>query len=277
MQKGKKAWATQAHHTWQIDCKEQVQIATGELLSWINIADEATTAHLMARVQKTKSASQISLKTATRCINDCFTRWGLPNQIKIDNGYPFVNPHYMDIPSLAKLWWIGLGIEVIQNTPGRPQENGAVECLQGICKRWTGPTSMSSAQQLQDRLDEESDFQRNHYQIPKYKNQTRIELYPQLEQPLRVFNSDLFEMQGVWDYLADQVWQRRIKQIGSVHFLSHQIHIGKKYGNQDTYITFDSKGKQWIFRDRKGAFLSASSKAVPSEEKILDFAIMSKN
>jgi len=44
----------------------------------------------------------------------------------------------MDIPLKSNMWWIGLGINVIHNTPGKPQENGAVECLQGILLRFIG-------------------------------------------------------------------------------------------------------------------------------------------
>jgi len=142
----------------------------------------------MAGVQKVKRASQICPRSATQIVNKCFERWGLPQEIKIDNGYPFVNPNYMNIPTKAKLWWIGLGINVIQNTPGVPQENGAVECLQGICSRWVNPILIECEYKLQRSLNEVSDFQRNDYQIPGLGYQTRIELYPELEENPRKYD-----------------------------------------------------------------------------------------
>lgn len=264
-------------NTWQIDSKEQVELKSGEQVSWVNIADEATTAHLKAIVQPVKRASQICPQKATHQINDVFQRWGLPNEIKIDNGYPFVNPNYMDIPSKTKMWWIGLGINVIQNTPAKPQENGAVECLQGICCRWVNPAIIETEEQLQVELDEISDFQRNHYQIPGKSYKTRIQIFPELEQNNRTYNPDTFDIERVYQFLATQIWERRIKDKGSTHFFGQEIYLSVRFKNQDVYITFDPQAKQWIFRNSKGDYLKSSAIAVPNETQIKEFAIMSKN
>lgn len=241
------------------------------------MADEGTTAHLKAVAQPVKLASQINLADATHAVNQCFIRWGLPNTIKIDNGYPFVNPHWMDIPSKSKLWWIGLGIEVIQNTPGVPQENGVVECLQGICHKWVHPPIINNKEELQTCLDDISDFQRNHYQMPQRSYKTRIELYPELEHNQRKYDPEQFSIEQVYQYLAKQIWQRKIKQKGSVHFFGQEVFLGREFGGQATYITFDSSSLQWIFRDSNGLFLKATSVAVPSASEIKQFAVMSKN
>jgi len=264
-------------NTWQIDSKEQVGLKTGEEVSWINIADEATTGHLKAIVQPVKRASQINPQRATHAINKSFDRWGLPREIKIDNGYPFVNPHYMDIPSKSKMWWIGLGINVIQNTPGRPQENGAVECLQGVCCRWVNPAKIESLEKLQRELDEISDFQRNDYRIPAKSYKTRIQMYPELEQKARPYHPDLFDIDRVYQFLATQIWERRVKQKGSTHFFGQEIYLSVRFKNQDVYITFDPHSKQWVFRSANGNHLKSSTQAVPNEKQIKEFAIMSKN
>lgn len=39
-------WTKEVHHTWQIDGKEQIQLKTGEQVSWINVADEASSSAL---------------------------------------------------------------------------------------------------------------------------------------------------------------------------------------------------------------------------------------
>lgn len=243
----------------------------------MNIADEATGSHLKAHVHEEKRIAQISLKDALDVVNKAFQRWGLPENIKIDNGKPLVNPHYRDIPSKAKLWWIGLGIKVVQNPPRCPQENGIVECLQGTCKRWVNPISKTNIQELQKALDDNSDFQRNHYEIPSKNFNTRIQLYPKLETNLRVYNPQDFDIKKVDDYLSKKTWKRRIKSIGSVHFFGQQIYIGKKFGRMDVYITFDPIERQWIFRSDRGVLLNTSKKSVPSEKEIFDFATMSKN
>lgn len=243
----------------------------------MNIGDEGTSAHLKAAVHSVSRVSKIALQAATWSVNLCFKRWGLPQRLKIDNGQPFVNPHYRDIPSKAKLWWIGLGIKVIQNPPRCPQENGIVECLQGICKRWVNPKQIATPEQLQKSLDEISDFQRNHYQIPKHGYKTRLDLHPDLEKNKRKYDPEKFNMKLVDQFLAQQVWQRSTNQNGVLSFFDHRISIGRPFKRQKIFITFDPIERQWVFRNKKGLLLKTSQKAVPSEKEIKDFAIISKN
>lgn len=43
-------WSNEVHHTWQIDGKEQISLGNGQEVSWMNIADEASSSNLLARV-----------------------------------------------------------------------------------------------------------------------------------------------------------------------------------------------------------------------------------
>jgi len=243
----------------------------------MNVGDEGTSAHLKATVHPVPRVSQIDLQAAIWSVNLSFIRYGLPSCIKIDNGYPFVNPNYRDIPTKAKLWWIGLGIEVIQNPPRLPQENGIVECLQGVCHRWVHPKEIESPKQLQEQLDQISDFQRNHYEIPGQAYKTRIELYPDLEQNSRKYNPCQFNMKLVDQFLASKIWQRKADQNGRLSFFHQKICIGRPFKNLKVYITFDDIDRQWVFRNDKGTLLKTSTKAVPCEKEIKKFAVMSKN
>ena len=243
----------------------------------MNIADEGSSAHLKAVVHAVPRVAQIDLQAAIWSVNLCFKQFGLPKRIKIDNGHPFVNPHYRDIPTKAKLWWIGLGIQVIQNPPRCPQENGIVEGLQGICYKWTNPKKIQTAKQLQAKLNEISEFQRNHYEMPNRNNQTRIELYPNLNTNKRKYDPHQFNMNLVDNFLSQQVWERRTNQNGVFSFFDHRIYIGRKFKKQEVYITFDPVVRQWMVRNKKGLLLKTSSKAVPMEKEIKNFAIISKN
>ena len=129
----------------------------------MNIADEGSSSHLRAVVHDKRTVAEMDATQATQDVNGCFETSGLPLNIKIDNGRPFVNPNARDVPTLTELWWIGLGINVIKNTPGCPQQNGIVESLQGTMCNWSNPKGQPDIEALQQRLDEESDFQRNHY------------------------------------------------------------------------------------------------------------------
>lgn len=46
----KSTWTQEVHHTWQIDGKEQIALQSGEEVSWLNIADEASGADLQVSV-----------------------------------------------------------------------------------------------------------------------------------------------------------------------------------------------------------------------------------
>lgn len=269
----KKKWSTEAHHTWQIDGKEGVELGNGDKVSWMNIADEGTTAHLLAGVVNCPTVLKMDSQQATHIVNDAFSRWGLPEQIKIDNGYPFVSPKHIKIPTKTKLWWIGLGIQVIQNWPRCPQQNGVVECLQGIMGSWSNPKGQNCVEALQESLNQESDFQRNDYQIPSKDYQTRIELHPELEQNPRKYNPDKFEMNLVYNFLSEQVWSRLVNNNGSLRIFGIQIYVGLKFKKENLTITFDPDEICWLIRRQDGTFLKKSEKAIPTEKEIKDFAL----
>lgn len=43
-------WSKEAHQVWQIDGKEQIELANGQLVSWLNIVDEASRSPLRTEV-----------------------------------------------------------------------------------------------------------------------------------------------------------------------------------------------------------------------------------
>ena len=243
----------------------------------MNIGDEATGAHLQAIVYDKTQVSAICPKQATLDINKCFVRWGMPKTIKIDNGYPFVHAGARHIPTLTQLWWIGLGIQVIKNKPACPQQNGIVENLQGTLCSWTNPKEQPSIQALQQRIDEESAFQRHFYRIPSKGYKTRMELYPNLENNPRIYQPELFDIQKVYDYLTTQTWSATIRASGTLKFWAKDIYIGVAFKHQTAFISFDPIEHIWLFRNSKGILMKTSKRAVPQKEEILNFASMSKN
>ena len=254
-----------------------VELASGKKVSWMNIGDEATGAHLKAKVYQADRVSKICPKAATRDINQSFKKWGMPHRIKIDNGRPFIIPNSADVPTPTIYWWVGLGIEVIQNTPCRPQENGIVECLQGTMCSWSNPKEQPDSRSLQQRLDEESEFQRNHYRIPAKKYKTRIELYPALTNNSRIYTPELFKMSRVYDFLSEKIWQRIVSKSGQIYLFGKSVYIGNKFIGEKITITFDPIEKQWMFRKLNGTLLKTSTEQVPQEQEIIEFATMSKN
>jgi hypothetical protein len=243
-------------------------LANGNQVSWMNVVDEASTSPLGAKVFEVRTVSQIPLLAAIRSDNDLFSSWGLPAAVKIDNGRPFVNPRSRDVPTLAMLWWTGLGIKVIQNTPRCPQENGGVECSQGILCRWSNAKGQPSSDALQQRLDEEAAFQRNDFKIRAKNNQTRATLYPNLEYSGRPYDPRNFNLARVDAWLADGLWQRKIRQNGEVRIFGHLVYAGQRYSGQSVDVIFDPIERQWLIALANGTLIQKTSKGVPTKASI---------
>src|SRR5437868_2864951 len=108
-------------------------------------------------------------------LRTAFERWGLPGRIRVDNGYPWMSTG--DLPTELGLWLLGLGVELTANPPRRPQDNGAVEGAQGIGKRWAEPPRRATAAELQRRLNEMDEHQRDWFPDEAH---SRSRLFPAL-------------------------------------------------------------------------------------------------
>ena len=98
----------------------------------------------------------LAVRDALICI---FKRWGLPMAMKVDNGAPFGDPLRKSIPVLG-LWLIALDIEMIWNRPSQPTDNAKVERMQGTSGRWAEADRCNNLLQLEDRLADVAQIQR---------------------------------------------------------------------------------------------------------------------
>ena len=244
-------------------------MANGVQVSWMNIADEATSTALQTEVFSPKYVTELSEKEVALAINCCFVAEGLPRRIKIDNGLPLARPQMVDVPTLTELWWIGLGIEVVRNAKGCPEQNGTVEGLQGIVERWSEPQCSNDTEEFQKAVDEAIRNQRYVYRMPRKKNQIRAKLYPSLATNPRRYNPLDFSMARVYEFLSKRVWKRSVCSTGSIGFCKTTFYIGRPYKNQEVFITFNPIDKNWIVRKRDGTQIKIESKIVFDENEIL--------
>lgn len=221
--------------------------------------------------------SEVPQKVFAGAVNRCFEADGLPKRIKIDNGKPLANPSERDLPTLTVLWWVGLGIEVIFNKPACPEQNGTVEGLQGIICRWADPKRCDSPEELQRAVDEANRIQRKVYRVPRMKNKTREELYPQLNTNPRRFCPQQFDYLLVEKYLAQKVWLREVKKNGCISFFGVEIYISQKVSYTTVTVTYDPDEHHWIVRNAEATILKNTAKAVPTEADIRLCVNMSMN
>lgn len=243
----------------------------------MTIADEASRSNLYVGLLHQARMSEVKAADGTRAVNEAFAEWGLPKVIKIDNGLPYANPRPFNIPTWSVLWWVGLGIEVVLNTPGRPQENAMVENQQGTLCRWANPSECENRHELQVALREAGRVQRSVYCVRAKGNQTRLALYPELLTNPRQFSPSAFSMKRVHRFLADQIWDRRVMQNGCVKFFDHELYVGRRYARHEVTITFDGTQCQWIMRAQNGTLLNKAPNRQITEEMIRDHVELSKN
>jgi len=212
-----------------------------------------------------------------RAINDCFKNWGLPKRIKIDNGWPLANTENREIPTLVQLWWIGLGIEIQLNHFGVPQQNGTVEGLQNIGRRWSAPHKYDNIDDYQIRINETNLFQREKFRVRRLGDKTRKESYPKLWENPRKYHAGNFSIQKVFENLSERVWKRLVHSNGVIKFWSIQIYIGKRFRGQKVTITFDPIEFQWVISSLKGELLKTCPKMPFTKKQILEYAGISMN
>lgn len=220
---------------------------------------------------------QISPFEAQAAMETAFHQWGLPDQVRLDNGYPFARTNCREVPTNLALWLVSLGISPIFNRPRCPQENGTVECIQRISSRWARPDHCQTQEQLQQTLDQVSQEHMTLYRIREKGDKTRKELFPDLFVKRRTYDPDLIDPQKVVQYLAQCVFIRKVHPNGRISFAHLSWPIGIKYNQRQVWISFDPDDKKWLAQDEKGKILFQSEKVICTKEQIAALAVISKN
>jgi hypothetical protein len=185
----------------------------------------------------------------------CFKQWGRPLAMRFDNGYPWGSCG--DLPTPLALWLIGLGIGVIWNPPRRPQDNGVVERSQGLAKNWAEPDRCHDHAQLQRRMNEEDQVQRQSY--PHGSFSSRMEAYPDLIHSGRSYNTTWergnWSWEAVLSYLSETMMQRRVDRSGKIGLYHEKLYVGTVNAGKDIVVQFDADTVEWVISDPGGAEL----------------------
>jgi hypothetical protein len=175
----------------------------------------------------------------------CFSQWGLPQAIKVDNGKPFGDPQRTSVPVLA-LWLLGLGVTVVWNRPRCPRDNAKVERMQATTARWSDLHQCVDEQDLQARLNEAACLQREHYPVRSLRNKSRTQCYPELWQNQRTYPAQGFQLQRVYQYLSQVVFARKVNASGVLTFYAQAVYTGTAYHHQTLSIQFDARQTHWL-------------------------------
>lgn len=109
------------NHIWAVDYKGWFRTRDGQRCDPLTVSD------LYSRyVLGVKACTNQRYEWARGVFEDLFSRYGLPEIIRSDNGSPFASTGAGGLSRLS-VWWILLGIKLELIQPGHPEQNGVHE------------------------------------------------------------------------------------------------------------------------------------------------------
>lgn len=120
--------APHPNDVWCVDYKGQFRLGNGRYCYPLTITDQAS-----RLIVGCEGFEQINGLCARAVFQDCFSRYGLPQVIRSDNGPPFASRGLFGLTQL-NVFWLKLGIVPERIRPGEPQENGQHERMHRTLK-----------------------------------------------------------------------------------------------------------------------------------------------
>lgn len=236
------------HECWQMDFKGSVKIkGVGKAMPF-NVCDAFCSAPLQGVVYthpKANPLSNVTWRDIQNNLRRTFTKWGMPLQLKMDRDPLFIGSSRFEWPSSLLLWLVGLGIQPIVNPKATPTKNTNVERINRTWFNHVGWTTLEySSQALQKATDQAWNDRRLHLpsRNPKCKNQPPMVALPELKHSTRYFDpqkeTQIFDMNKVYQYLSQWTWKRQIDTHGRISLGGNQRAISKDHIGQIVKVLF---------------------------------------
>jgi hypothetical protein len=265
--------ADQPHQGWQTDAWENLRLQNHQRVCWLRVVDACSGAFWKTLIFATGRWERVDRHQIQDGLRQVFATWGLPERLRVDNGYPWGSTG--EFPPEMALWLIGLGIAMRWIPPGCPQENGVVERSQGTGQNWMEPQTCRDPAELQQRSDILDRRQRERY--PDRDGRSRWEVYPTRKhapcryQPRR--ERSAWDVTRVWAVLAQQVVKRQVDCTGSISLYHRTRYVGKPYIGTAVYVSLDATGPPWVIADEAGRELRTHAAEELTAERICSWAV----
>ena len=180
----------------------------------------------------------------------------------------------MSVPVLA-LWLIGLGIDMLWSRPRTPRDNAKVERMQATTGRWVEIEKCTTAQRLQEKLDEAALIQRESYPVKRLGTQSRKAAYPQLWTNSRLYSPASFDPQRVYHYLSGIDFVRKVNQSGTFNFFNQNVYAGLVHKGSTLSVRFDLEQQRFNLRDESGRIIATLQADNFSSQHIVSLTVNS--
>jgi hypothetical protein len=220
--------------------------------------------------------NKVALPQVQHTLRAAFTTWGLPEQLRLDNGYPW--GHRAELPTVVALWLVGLGVGVHFNPPRQPQDNGVVEKSHGTSTNWVEPEQCDGVEELERALVESDRMQRQEY--PLSQGRSRVQLFPGLGQKRRDYQdppeSDRWQESLARVYLGQSLATRWVSSQGKVSVYARDYQVGLQHRGKKVFVQYDAQTRGWLFTDVRGVRLCTHPAEQITADRIRGLSISAK-
>lgn len=255
-----------AHQRWQIDGKEHVPLGGQEVASVLNVRDPVTAIMIASRAFVTTTGQgwrKVNLPEVQAVLRAAFVEWGCPLEIQTDHEDVYTGAPDSDFPSRFTLWLVGLGIQHVTSRSQRPTDQAQIERNHRTLGDMTWKDEVfAHVTALQDTLDDRR--QRYNSELPvkaaKCEGRPPLRAYPTARWSGRPFRPelewDLFDLNRVDAFLAQQIWTRHISANGLVCLGNHHYYVGRAHMKQAVAIRFQPVRRTFHFELSDGSFVA---------------------
>jgi hypothetical protein len=246
------------HDVWQLDFDEGLHLPPLGWVNVFNITDMASGMKPGSFVHDAGPPQARHLITWAQMrddLRDAFCQWGLPLVIRTDRDRRLVAPGDYPVPMFFTLWLVGLGIR--HETIRRVTQNGQVERSHRTWEDrllYPPPAHINTTPAFQEWVRYQV-WRMNAVLPSRARNCRRrppLLAYPETRHNSRYFSreeeSAIFDVERVYEFLAEGHWLRRVSAQGQFSFQNDLLYVGKRYARTLVIITFDPLDRQFIVK-----------------------------
>lgn len=255
-----------AHQRWQMDAKEKVVLAEQAIASVLNVRDPVTALMIASQAFLTTTDHhwrKLTLPEVQAVLRQAFAEWGCPLEIQTDHEDVYVGAATSDFPSRFTLWLVGLNIQHVTSRSRRPTDQAQIERGHRTLgdMTWKDET-FARVPALQTALDDRR--QRYNTELPvtaaDCDGHPPLSVHPTARFSGRPFQPELewqlFDLNRVDAFLAQQVWIRHVGEQGSVGIGADHYYLGRARAFQTVTVRFQPGTRTFRFEAADGTHLA---------------------
>jgi len=253
--------ATAVHEVWQMDNKEKVELADGEIAVICSVRDPFGAAMVASQAFAAKTAKywrKLDWTEIRLTLRAGFTEWQtLPDEVRTDNELNMAGSPRDPFPSKLTLWLRGLGIKHSFIRPHHPTDQPHIERNHRTLDGFTYNTgSRADLIHLQQALDQERHTYNEAFpcRASDCAGRPPLTAHPELCQPRRSYQPEhewvLFDLQRVYDFLAGFTFERQVNAVGVVSLGRDQYSVGRRRVGETLWVRCDPIAREWVFLEK---------------------------